>query len=93
MHDIRLFAQHRENLYRVVQDDDGRIAYIPADKSEMRHGDLLSKIPDSAFMCGIHGAGQAPCRSQIGPILVGHLALEVQLERPIVFMVSRHRYD
>ena len=53
MYDVRLFAKHKDKIYRVVQDDEGRIAYLPSRENEMRPSDMMGKIPDHSFMVGV----------------------------------------
>lgn len=58
MHDVRVYAFYSKNgqWYRLIQDDDGRIAYLKVEADAMRKGDLRIGIPEHASLAGINGA-------------------------------------
>lgn len=53
-HDVRVYAfsPKKNQWYRLVQDYDGRIAYLRVEESEIRKGDAKTEIPDHAMMVG-----------------------------------------
>jgi hypothetical protein len=58
MHDVRVFVQHKETLYRLIQDDEGRVAYRRADQSEVRKADVVGTLPESAVLVGVMAASR-----------------------------------
>lgn len=54
MTDCRIHAFYKPTLqwYRLVQDDEGRIAYLKVDESEIRKGDARTEIPEHCGMVG-----------------------------------------